>query len=276
VFVSGCTLGCSFCQNYQISHGGPGYGSLGRPVSTEEAAAIFLALQDRGAENINIVTGSHAVPALAESIAAARAGGLWIPVLWNSSAYEKPETLTLLKDAVSVWLPDLKTLDSGLAGRFFKAPDYPEAAAKAIMAMLEMQGSLEYRNGLLHKGVIIRHLVLPGYLESTEKVLIWFAGHARGRALLSVMTQYTPPAGEGGRKAGPAEGRGPRRFVSNDEYNTVLIWLEKYGIEDGFYQERAEDTDWLPDFERPNPFSSALSVPVWHWRSGFSEAILEP
>jgi putative pyruvate formate lyase activating enzyme len=276
VFVSGCTLGCSFCQNYQISRNAPdrkdseppSFRTLGRPVSIGEAAAVFLALQKRGAENINIVTGSHAVPALAESISAARRRGLSIPVLWNSSAYETPQTLRLLKDAVSVWLPDLKTLDARIGERLFNAPDYPEAAEKAINAMLEMQGRLEYRDGLLQKGVIIRHLVLPGHLQSTEKVLRWFARHAKDRALLSVMTQYTPVAA-----SRPPE-TAPSGFVSSAEYKTVLGWLEKYCIEKGFVQELVRDELWLPDFTRPNPFSSALSVPVWPWTRSIIESLI--
>ncbi|MDR0389319.1 MAG: radical SAM protein [Spirochaetaceae bacterium] len=294
VFVSGCTLGCVFCQNYQISQKG-----MGRPISQDELVAIFFALKQRGAENINIVTGSHAPLLLREGIAAAREAGLDLPVLWNSSAYENPKTLFSLRGAVDVWLPDLKTLDTDLAARFFKAPDYPDAAAKAILAMLDMQGSLEYSDGLLQKGVIIRHLVLPGYLESSEKVIRWFAGHAQGRALLSVMTQYTPLAGDAGaageaaaKTAGTAVktaeaareavrgrdrtglenaafGGAPGRFVNEREYKTVLGWLDSYGIEDGFYQELVQDSAWCPDFNKTNPFSSELSVPVWHWKSGF-------
>jgi putative pyruvate formate lyase activating enzyme len=231
---------------------------MGRSVSQDELAGIFLALGEMGAENINIVTGSHAVPALGEAIRAARRAGLQIPVLWNSSAYENPDALFLLRDVVDVWLPDLKTLDTDLAARFFRAPDYPEAAEKAILAMMDMQGGREYRGEILQRGVIIRHLVLPGYLESTRKVLRWFADQAQGRALLSVMTQYTPSGGSG-----------PERFVNTREYETVLNWLAEFGIDDGFYQELVQDSAWLPDFNRANPFSSELSVPVWHWRYGF-------
>jgi putative pyruvate formate lyase activating enzyme len=273
VFVSGCTLGCVFCQNYQISRTG-----MGRPVSRDELVRIFLVLQEKGAGNINIVTGTHALPALREGVLAARRAGLALPVLWNSSAYETPEALSLLGDTVDVWLPDLKTLDSDLAGRFFNAPDYPGAAERAILAMLDMQGRAEYCGGSLQKGVIIRHLVLPACLESSETVIRWFAAHAQGRALLSVMTQYTPPARTApGRKGAPAgkavkstdPGSAPERFVNKWEYETVLGWLSEYGIEDGFYQELVQDPAWLPDFTRTNPFSSELSVPVWHWRRGF-------
>jgi putative pyruvate formate lyase activating enzyme len=268
IFVSGCNLGCIFCQNYQIS-GNPvenplsgkaepsASAAMGRPVGDGEFARICLALQERGAENINIVTGSHAVPALASGIDAARLAGLTVPVLWNSSGYEIPEMLEMLQNRIDMYLPDLKTLDSALAARFFRAPDYPRFAAAAIQRMME------YRPGQ----VIIRHLILPGFLDSTREVLRWFAGNSRGRARLSLMTQYTPAgkavAGEG------AAGNIPGRYVEPGEFETVLLWLEEFGIDDGFYQELVPGSDWLPDFTRQNPFSSDLSVPVWHWKEGF-------
>jgi len=240
VFVSGCNLGCAFCQNGQISR----LPRLGRAVSSEEFTALCLELQRRGAENINMVTGSHAVPAIAQYINAAKSAGLRLPVLWNSSAYEYPQTLELLDGLIDTWLPDLKTLDSGLAARFFNAPDYPQAAAQAILWMMRNRPG----------GVIIRHLILPGYLESTRAVLRWFADNAE--AQLSLMTQYTPMAGVE---------NAPGRFLDRREYETVLGWLEEFGIEDGFCQELVTGSDWLPDFNRPNPFSSDLSVAVWHF-----------
>jgi putative pyruvate formate lyase activating enzyme len=271
IFVSGCSLGCVFCQNRQISSG-----ALGRPVDREEFTRICLALQERGAENINIVTGSHAVPALVEGIAAARKGfagaALHIPVLWNSSAYELPQTLELLADTVDVFLPDMKTLDRSLAKRFFNAPDYPESAAGAVLKMIKMR-SLRFEKGRdgtdrLVSGVMVRHLVLPGCLEATLEVLRWFKEYCAGGALLSLMFQYTPmkfreePARRGAIS--------PARYTSAEEYRAVLEHLEKYGIEEGYCQELVPgNTEWLPDFEKTNPFPSDLSLPVWHWREGF-------
>ncbi|GHV24409.1 radical SAM protein [Spirochaetia bacterium] len=249
IFVSGCNLGCVFCQNHQISGGG-----MGRPVDTAEFAAICLALQEKGAENINIVTGSHAVPAIVEGIRAAREKGLHLPVLWNSSAYESTEALALLQDTVDKYLPDLKTLDVAIAEKFFHAPDYPEHAAAAIEKMMEYRPPADGT-----KRVIIRHLMIPGYPESTRQVLRWFAGRTKGKALLSLMTQYTP-----------VNQQGPGRFINQGEYETALGWLEEFDIEDGFYQELEPSSDWLPDFRRTNPFSSALSRPVWHWKDGFA------
>jgi putative pyruvate formate lyase activating enzyme len=239
---------------------------MGRVVSAAEFAKICLALEKQGAENINIVTGSHAIPAIAGGIDAAKAAGLNIPVLWNSSSYESVEAMELLRGRISAFLPDLKTLDTGLAARFFRAPSYPSAAAAAILKMMELCGG----SGGGQDRIIIRHLILPGFLESTRQVLAWFAEHARGRALLSLMTQYTPR-----KKSGPGEKlppTTPSRYVNKDEYETVLGWLGEFGIEEGFCQELVTGSDWLPDFNRTNPFSSELSKPVWHWKGGFVRA----
>jgi putative pyruvate formate lyase activating enzyme len=274
IFITGCNLGCVFCQNRQISREG-----MGRAVSAGEFATICLALEKEGAENINLVTGSHAIPALTGGIRAAREQGLSIPVLWNSSAYETPQALRLLAGTVDVYLPDLKTLDSEIARRFFQAPDYPERAAAALLWMREDRGKPTYRPSpplansgpsavpfteTLVSGVIIRHLVLPSFLDATRNVIRWFAEHARGRALLSLMTQYTPVKGI------PVKGERepPRRYVNQEEYGQVRGWLEEFGIEEGFYQELVADSEWLPDFNRTNPFLSGLSRVVWHWKDG--------
>jgi len=241
IFVSGCNLGCAFCQNHQISQGG-----LGREVTMEEFVSICRALQDRGAENINIVTGSHAAPALAAGVTLAREGGVSLPICWNSSGYENLQALSLLEGLADWYLPDLKTLDQDLAARFFGAPDYPEAAARAIRWMIRARPGR----------VIVRHLALPGHLDSTREVLRWFGDHQEG-AVLSLMTQYTPV--QTGRPI-------PGRFLSPGEYETILRWLEEFGIDEGFCQEPFPGDEWLPDFRRPNPFSSDLSLPVWHYR----------
>jgi putative pyruvate formate lyase activating enzyme len=245
IFVSGCNLGCNFCQNRQISsHNKDEH--LGRVVSIEEFAVICIELQKQNAKNINIVTGSHAVPAIVSGLDAAKSAGLHIPALWNSSGYESVETLEILGDRIKTWLPDLKTLDDELADKFLNAQDYPRTAVQAIQWMMKTRPG----------DVIIRHLILPGYLESTRSVLRWFADNASGKAQLSLMSQYTPMKGET---------NAPGRYLSKREYETVLGWLGDFGIEDGFCQELVTGSDWLPDFSRTNPFSSGLSVPVWHF-----------
>jgi putative pyruvate formate lyase activating enzyme len=257
IFVSGCNLGCVFCQNYQISQGqieSTRQGALGKEVSSEDFASICAALRDKGAENINIVTGSHAIPAIIEGITAARMAGVRLPVLWNSSAYETSEALELLRDYIDIYLPDLKTLDGGIAAKFFNAPDYPQTASAAILKMADMAKAREK--------VIVRHLILPGYLESTRSALRWFAENVKNRAVLSLMTQYTPVSGKTG-----ALDDIPKRFLSGEEYDTVMGYLEEFKIDDGFCQELVTGSGWLPDFNRTNPFSSELSVPVWHFTS---------
>jgi len=257
IFVSGCNLGCVFCQNYQISQAGSE--RLGKEVSAQEFAAICAALRDRGAENFNIVTGSHAVPAIIDGINAARGAGIFLPVLWNSSAYENVATLELLRDYIDIFLPDLKTLDSGIGAKFFNAADYPAAATAAILKMCEMAEAGAEENAC--KKVIVRHLILPGYLESTRGVLRWFADNVKGRAQLSLMTQYCPPKLD---TLIPVRGQSaPQRYLSKEEYETVIGWLEEFGIEDGFCQELVTGNEWLPDFRKANPFSSELSTPVW-------------
>ena len=285
IFVTGCNLGCVFCQNYQISREG-----MGREVSAEEFAEICLALQKKGAENINIVTGSHSAPALARGIEAARGGGLRIPVVWNSSGYDGMESLEILKDHIDLYLPDLKTLNPEMSARYFNAPDYPSRAKAAILKMMEYRELKYSPEHKLISGVMIRHLVIPGDLDNTRQVLAWFAetcfgaenssgadnysgagtgsdgGNRSGRALLSLMTQYTPVYGS----AGPGGSREiPGRYVSEGEYDEVLSMLDEFGIEDGFCQELVTGSDWLPDFKRRNPFPSKLSLPVWHWKYSF-------
>jgi putative pyruvate formate lyase activating enzyme len=239
---------------------------MGKPLPFEAFARLCLVLQQQGAENINLVTGSHAVPALARGIQQARSQGLSIPVLWNSSAYELPATLSIMESVLDVYLPDLKTLDPALGDRFFNAPDYPEHAEKAILWMLEKRRLRFNEAQRLVSGVIIRHLVLPDYLESTKGVLQWFAEKAQGKALLSVMMQYTPVRGD--IHGNPSQGR-LDRYVNTQEYEQVLAWLDTFAITQGFYQELAPDTGWLPDFSRIQPFSSEHSRAIWHWKEGY-------
>ncbi len=256
IFFSGCTLKCRYCQNDQLSRRG-----LGRELSAGETARLMLALEREGAENVNLVTGSQFAPAIAEAADQARRQGLAIPLLWNSSGYESPPTLQMLAPWIDVYLPDCKTLDPELSRRFMGAPDYPQVAREALPAMAEAR-PLRFAGERLRQGVIVRHLVLPGYLESTREVLAWFRERLEGKALLSVMLQYTPnrrPAGS------EEEGRVPERRVNDAEHRQVQAWLEDLGIEQGFIQEPELDSNWLPDFTRRNPFPPAQARPVWHY-----------
>lgn len=267
IFVTGCNLRCKFCQNWQISQDG-----MGLAVTDSGFSEMCLELQRSGAENINIVTGSHAIPAIASGLRLAREQGLHLPILWNSSAYENPDALALLDGLVTVWLPDLKTLNPELSANVFHAKDYPRAAKKAIRFMASRSPltleppSADKPAGSIQSGLIVRHLVLPNRLADTELVLEWFAEHLAGKALLSLMTQYTPVKESPYAKEIDAF---PNRLIDRREADRLQALLERYGISDGFYQELVEDTGWLPDFNRQQPFSSSLAKPIWHWREGF-------
>jgi len=267
IFFTGCTLKCGFCQNRQLSSQG-----LGREMSSGELQQLMLRIQERGAENINLVTATHFAPTIVESVAAARTQGLSIPMVWNSSGYEKLSTLQLLKGTVDVYLPDCKTLDSSLSRPLMAAANYPEVVQPALLRMIEDK-PLIVAEGRLRQGVIVRHLVLPGLLEQSLEVLRWFARCLKDRALLSLMFQYTPRLpGSGGAAAGK-EGRPVdlRRTVNRREYGQLLSWLEELGIEDGFIQEPARKTGWLPDFTQVSPFPEGQAVPIWHYESGYRD-----
>lgn len=265
LFFSGCTLGCPYCQNDQLSRQG-----MGREISEEEVAALMLALQARGAENINLVTATQFTPGVLAAWRRACEGGLRLPLVWNSSGYERPETLELLAEAVEVFLPDCKTLDEEVSRKLLGVGDYPHVARRALESMvsarpLVLDGREEAAR--IRRGVIVRHLVLPGLLEGTGRVLRWFAASLNGLALLSVMFQYTPNP----RAAAPPAGGVSRRRLLPPEIKRALEWLGELGIDQGFVQEATEEDAWLPDFARANPFPAGQAVPLWHWRGDGSQ-----
>ena len=260
IFFTGCTLKCRYCQNDQLSRSG-----LGAELSPEELAALMLRLQAEGAENVNLVTGSHFAPGIVEAARLAGAWGLAIPLLWNSSGYESRTALELLAPWIQIWLPDCKTLDPELARSLMSAADYPQVAREALAFMVEAR-PLQWEGERLRQGVIVRHLVLPGHPLSTREVLAWFRERLYGKALLSLMVQYTPNR----RALELAEAReaGPSSRVSAAEYDQVLGWIEELGIEEGFIQEPEPGSEWLPDFSRPAPFPEGQARAVWHFSDG--------
>ena len=233
IFITGCNLGCNFCQNWDISLLG-----RGQPIDENGLVNKFLYLQKAGAENINLVTSTHVTPALVGGIKAARKKGLSIPILWNSSAYESDETFALLEGLIDIWLPDLKTLDSSISEKYLNARDYPETAEKAILHMLQESELRVNSRGIISSGVIIRHLVLPGHLEASRQVLLWFSEHARGRALLSLLTQYSPPLRQNSKSC-------PGRRISREENDAVRSWIDEFKIKDGYFQGHALSSAWL-------------------------------
>jgi putative pyruvate formate lyase activating enzyme len=244
---------------------------MGRAVSADEFAGICLALEDAGALNVNIVTGSHAIPALAAGLEAAKTAGLTLPVCWNSSAYESIAALKVIAPFVDIWLPDLKTLDKRLSASLFNAPDYPETATEAVRFMLGAAPLRFSGDGQrLLSGVIVRHLFLPGLVEETVAALGWLKKHADSRALISLMTQYTPVSG--GLRRGQDARVFEDRLVSADEAKSLRGLVEAYRFREAFFQEPASDCGQLPDFSSPRSFPPALAQPVWHWTCGFVRA----
>ncbi len=277
IFISGCNLGCAFCQNYQISREG-----MGRIVGCEEFCRICSALEMAGAENINIVTGSHAIPAIASFLTQAKKEGLGIPVCWNSSAYENVDAINLLAPVTDIWLPDLKTFGSAASETLLGAGDYARTAKKAIRRMIELV-PLRFEPVKTHSpqfaektegaekmvsGVIVRHLIMPGCLDNTVKVLDWLKEHADGKACISLMSQYTPVVKNGRQR------NFPDRFINRDEFERIKELLYEYDFDYLFYQELENDDSWLPDFSCIQPFSNSLATPVWHWKNGFTNSIL--
>ncbi len=269
IFLSGCSLACAFCQNYQISQKG-----YGKEISEEDFAKICLDLQKAGAENINIVTGSHQIPAIADALKAARAEGLAIPICWNSSGYESVESLELLRGLVDIWLPDIKTLDKALSKKLFNAENYPEAAKAALLWMMDasplkivsVKKDGQEKEKIL-SGVIARHLFLPGHFSQSADVLDWLKKNGDGRAIISLMSQYTPvpfkeeEAALQKRKA--ALSAIQNRLVSKEEDSDLRDLIEAYDFDLLFYQELSDDTSWLPDFTKDSPFGNKLSRVIW-------------
>ena len=234
VFFSGCTLRCRFCQNYEISAERHGF-SLDSP----RLRTVFERLIAEGCHNINLVTPTHFLP----DILPALEPKLPVPVVYNCGGYERVETLRALAGKVDVWLPDMKYSDPGLAARLSAAPDYVETAKAAILEMYRQTGPSVIENGLLKRGVLIRHLILPGQIDNSIGVLEWIAGaFPRGSVLVSLMSQYIPmgPAA----KVPPFDHR-----ITQEEYDTVLSWLYFFGLDDGFVQgPEAASLEYVPEF----------------------------
>ncbi len=191
IFFAWCNLRCVFCQNYDISHLGEG-----RPVTPEVLAAMMLALQAQGVHNINLVTPEHVVPQILEALLLAVEGGLRLPLVYNTSAYDSLESLRLLDGVVDIYMPDFKLWSREAARRYLKAPDYPETARAAIREMHRQVGELKLdEHGLAKRGVLVRHLVMPGLLEETRAILEFLASEVSPDTYLNLMAQYYP-AGE--------------------------------------------------------------------------------
>ena len=238
VFFSGCALKCVFCQNYQLSAG-----HFGKEVSIQRLAEIFLELQQQGAHNINLVTGGHYVPQIVQALELVRKD-LKIPVVYNSSGYETVETLRQLKGYVDIYLPDLKYYSPERSARYSNARDYFAVASQAVQEMFSQVGPVQFdEQGMLQKGVVVRHMVMPNGVEDTMDILTWIAEHLPlDDILVSVMSQYTPFYKS-------ADYPEINRRLTQEEYDRVLDWMECMGIEQGFVQELSSaKEEYTPDF----------------------------
>lgn len=234
VFFSGCTLDCAFCQNYDISHGG-----FGKKITYQRLADIFKELEDRGAHNINLVTPSHFVPAIIRALDIYKPK---IPVVYNSGGYDSVEEIRALKGYVDIFLMDLKYLSRERAALYSGAPDYPEHAAAAIRECYLQQPICEFKDGIMRRGLIVRHLLLPQGTGEAIRVFDWVRENTPD-AYFSIMSQYTP--------CGRAENMPIiNRRVTKREYEKVLCYICNTDFEKVYFQEReSSDKKYIPPFD---------------------------
>lgn len=230
IFFTGCNMHCKFCQNYEISQL-----AQGKTVSEEELANEFLKLQEKGAHNINLVTGCIYVPQMIEALKLAKNQGLSIPIVYNSSGYEKRETIQMLEGFVDIYLPDLKYYYNDLAKDLSGIENYFEIATTAIKEMYKQVGNPIFdENGILQKGLMIRHLVLPNHLQNTKQILKWIQKNMHSNVYVSVMAQYFP-----GYKA--LEREDINRKLTAQEYREILHCMDNLGLKNGYVQELEEN-----------------------------------
>ena len=252
VFFSGCNLKCVFCQNHNIA-----LGAAGQTVTTEHLSEIFLSLQEKGANNINLVTPSHFVPQICEALEASKSLGLTIPVVYNTGSYESVDTLKMLDGLVDIYLPDLKYYSPELSARYSHVRDYFTVAAAAIAEMFRQTGTPRFQSerpcdtltqpdqpcALMTRGVIVRHLLLPGQTKDSKKILRYLHETYGNDIYVSIMNQYTP-------LSHVAHIPDLNCKVTEAEYNRVIDFALRIGIENGFFQEgEAADESFIPEFD---------------------------
>ncbi len=239
VFFSNCNLNCIYCQNYEISQQGKG-----REISIEELAEIFIEQQNRNVENINLVTPTSYTLQIIEAIKIAKKKGLVIPIIYNTNGYEEVETLKLLEGYVDVYLPDLKYYDDGIGKKYSKIDNYFEIATKAIQEMYRQVGSpvLDER-GMIRKGLMIRHLVLPNYIENSKKVLKWIKENIDKNVYIDIMAQYFPTyQAKNDSKL--------NRKLTKEEYQEIEEYVYQLDIKNGYMQELGEhEEEYVPKWD---------------------------
>ena len=247
VFFCGCPLGCSFCQNHEISRPTGDAASV-REYTEHELSELFLRLEAHGAHNVNLVSPTQYTDAVIRAVAEARSNGLTLPVVWNTGGYERQDTIRTLNGTADVFLTDMKYVSSDISGALSGAPDYFAEAMPSLLEMVKIAGDPVYdRDGMLTRGVIVRHLVLPGCRRDSISVLHALADSGlQDRVLLSLMRQYTPEFFSG--CDDPILDRALRRRVTSFEYDSVCTEAERLGFV-GFTQEKeSSDTEYTPQW----------------------------
>jgi putative pyruvate formate lyase activating enzyme len=239
VFFSGCNLRCVYCQNFGVSRG-----KVGKPISVERLSDIFIEQQERGAENINLVTPTHYSLRIAEAVRLAVDKGLRLPVVYNCSGYESVDTLRAIADTVDIYLTDFKYSDNTIAKSYSDAGDYFEVASAALEEMVRQQGEPIFDSrGIMQRGVIVRNLLLPGCLDNSKEVVKYVHNRYGNRVYISLMSQYTPLEYV---KSYPEL----NRKVSEAEYNELVDYAIELGVENGFIQEgETAEESFIPSFE---------------------------
>lgn len=238
VFFSNCNFSCVFCQNYKISQEG-----IGKDVTIERLSEIFLNLQHKGANNINLVTPTSYVPQIIEALKASKKEGLTIPIVYNTNSYENIETIKSLRGLIDIYLPDIKYYSDKYAVKYSNAPNYFDTAKNAVCEMYNQVGDIELSpDGIMKKGVIIRHLMLPGLLFDSKKILDFVYSTFKNRVYLSLMNQYTPFYKSSDYKE-------IDRRISRKSYDALIDYALSIGIEKGFIQEdETQSESFIPDF----------------------------
>ena len=239
VFFSNCNLNCKYCQNYEISQLGKG-----KDFTIEELADIFLRQQEKGVENINLVTPTSYVLQIIEAIQIAKNKGLTLPILYNTNAYEKVETLKLLEGYIDIYLPDFKYVDNVLGKQYSYVIHYFEIATKAIKEMIRQVGIPQLnQEGMMQKGVMVRHLVLPNHIENSKSVLKWLKENVSNEIYVSVMAQYFPTY-----QAKEIEAL--NRKLTKEEWSQIEDYIEELEIKNGYVQELGEHEEaYVPNWE---------------------------
>ena len=242
VFFSGCPLHCVFCQNENIANG-----TVGKEISLERLVDIFLELQEKGANNINLVTPGHFVPQIVKALDQARREGLTLPVVYNTSSYETVDTIKMLEGYVDIYLPDFKYMSPVLSKKYSHAPDYAQVAKAAIAEMVRQTGKAVFVNGdednLILRGTIVRHLTLPGCMEDSMQILKYLHETYGDTIYISIMNQFTP-------LSNLEKYPELNRKITDEEYEALVDYAIEIGIENGFIQEgdTAEES-FIPAFD---------------------------